>query len=180
MSRWSCGVYQRLSAPFLLYMDVSDDIPPPQIVQLEAGAQAVINGALLTAREGCSFEVGSGAFVLTGPALRGGRPAIRNPRDELYFSLLEAGTNPDRFAEARFRLFHLLAEVVEQDRTHQAQRECAMCAAALMAGDTAEAVRCAARIASDRYEAPRGGRPLSLPSFGLRRKIAAASLRSQP
>jgi hypothetical protein len=102
----------------------------------------------------CILEVGSGAFVLTGPALWREQSALRNPREELYFSMLDAGTNPDRFSEARFRLFHLLGQVVAQERTHKAQRECALCAAALIAGNVEEAIRSAARIATDGLEKP--------------------------
>ncbi len=76
---------------------------------------------------------------------------MRNPREELYFSLLDASTNTKRFAAERFRLFTLLSQIVAQERTHEAQEECALCAAALLSGDTEEATRSAARLASNRY-----------------------------
>jgi len=120
----------------------------PQTVHLAAGAQAVINGALVTAVEPCTLQVGSGAYVLTGRGLWRERQALRNPRDELYFSLLECAADQERFHSERFRLFRLLGEVVAQDRTHEAQRECAMCAAAIMGSDGEEAVESAARLAS--------------------------------
>ncbi|MEM7665478.1 MAG: hypothetical protein AAF250_06435 [Pseudomonadota bacterium] len=155
-------------------MDRSEDIPQPQLVTLDAGAQAVINGALVTAIGPCRFEVGSGVFVLTGNALHRGKGSLRNPREELYFSMLEASAGPERFAEARLRLFRLLAEVVAQDRTHQGQRECALCAAALMAGKASDAVRSAARIAADRQYLPRGGRAPSFRDTDLLSKAASA------
>lgn len=126
--------------------------PHTQTVHLAAGSQAVINGALVSAREACTLEVGSGAYVLTGRGMwaprRGEQQAVRNPRDELYFSLLDCSADAERFGEERFRLFGLLGEVVAQDRTHEGQRECAQCAAALMAGDARAAVQSAARMAS--------------------------------
>ncbi len=117
----------------------------------------MINGALVTATGPCEFEVGAGSFVVTGRALDRPPHSLRNPREELYFSTLEAGTDGERFAEARFRLFGLLAQVVGQDRSYHGQRECAALAAAIMAADPSEAVRCASRLASERFdEGPRG------------------------
>lgn len=140
-------------------MEEPTDNPLPQTITLAAGAQAVINGALVTAKGSCELEIGAGSFVVTGRALDRMPTPLRNPREELYFSILEASTDDERFVEARFRLFSLLAQVVQHDRTYQGQRECAACAAALMAGNAAEAVRCAARLASERFdEGPRGSR----------------------
>ncbi|MEM6856700.1 MAG: hypothetical protein AAF559_02425 [Pseudomonadota bacterium] len=123
--------------------------PIPQTVQLASGAQAVINGALVTAKGECTLEVGPGAYVLTGRALWPTRAGLQNPADELYFSLLDCSPDEDRFAAERFRLFGLLGEVVAHDRSHEGQRECAQCAAALMAGDRTAAVQSAARMASN-------------------------------
>ena len=123
--------------------------PSPHIVQLTSGAQAVINGALVTAKGDCTLEVGAGAYVLTGRALWPTRSAIQNPADELYFSLLDCSADEERFAAERFRLFGLLGEVVAHDRSYECQRECAQCAAALMAGDCAAAVQSAGRMASN-------------------------------
>ncbi|MEE4289956.1 MAG: hypothetical protein V2J14_11335 [Erythrobacter sp.] len=125
---------------------------PPQTIELAAGAQAVINGALVTAREACTLEVGSGASVLTGRALWPSRRRLHSPSDELYFSLLDCSADPVRFAAERFRLYGLLGEVVAQDRSHEGQRECSLCAAALMAGDARGAVESAARMASTALE----------------------------
>ena len=125
-----------------------DPTQTPRAVRLEAGAQAVINGALVTARTACDFEVGSGAYVLAGRSLWRGRGATCNPHQSLYFALLEAGVNDTVFAEERFRLFNLLAQIVTHDRTHEAQRECSLCAAALISGDAKEAIASAARLAS--------------------------------
>ncbi|MDJ0978378.1 MAG: hypothetical protein QNI87_07565 [Erythrobacter sp.] len=136
----------------------SDSAPPyVQTVHLAPGGQAVINGALVCAREACTLEVGSGAFVLTGPALGPARDSLCNPRDELYFSLLDCGADEDRFAAERFRLFELIGGVLGQDRGHETQRECGQCAAALMAGDVKAAVESAARMASATldYDRPR-------------------------
>ncbi|MEL6528875.1 MAG: hypothetical protein AAGK01_01965 [Pseudomonadota bacterium] len=138
-------------------MDDANNDPAPHHIRLSAGSQAVINGALVTAMGPCELEVGAGSFVVTGRALDGSTATIRNPREELYFSMLEASIDDSRFIAARFRLFSLLAQVVAQDRTYQGQRECAACAASIMAGEKEKAVRFAARLASDRFgESPRG------------------------
>jgi len=124
----------------------------PHIVNLAAGGQAVINGALVTATEACRIQVGSGAFVLTGRALWRSRNGLRNPREELYFSMLDAAISDARFEAERFRLFALLSQVVAQDRTHQGQAECTLCARALLAGNSDEAVESAARLAAEAIE----------------------------
>jgi hypothetical protein len=125
-----------------------DSLSRTRIVHLAAGAQAVINGALVCAREACTLEVGSGAYVLTGRPLWPSRDALRNPCDELYFSLLDCSADETRFLSERFRLFGLLSEVVARDRSYDGQRECSQCAAALMTGDRHAAVESAARMAS--------------------------------
>lgn len=133
-------------------MEPRDLEDAPQRISLEKGGQVYVNGAVVTAREACSLEVGSGAFVMTGSALARDPGRLRNPREELYFSILDVGTDPVRFSEARFRLFRLLSHVVAEDRTHYGQQECANCAAALLAGKVDEAAQSAARIASMRLE----------------------------
>lgn len=124
----------------------------PQSVHLAAGAQAVVNGALVTAKTDCELEVGSGAVVFTGRALWRTRDAAHHPSEELYFSLLEASANPKRFENERYRLFRLLSQVVAQERTHEAQRECTLCASALLAGNAEDATQSASRLASERLE----------------------------
>lgn len=133
-------------------MDHEPGNAPVQIVHLAAGAQAVINGALVTAKGDCEIEVGSGAVVFTGRALWRERDAARNPSEELYFSLLEASAEPGRFAAERYRLFRLLSQVVARERTHEAQRECTFCASALLAGNAEDATKSAGRLASARLE----------------------------
>jgi flagellar biosynthesis regulator FlbT len=135
------------SLPFSdVIMDTSETPPAPQKITLQAGAQAVINGALVTATQACTLEVGSGAFVLTGRGLWREREALRHPHEELYFSMLEAGSSPERFHDAQRRLFNLLSQVVAQSPSHIAQKECAVCAAALMSGDARAASASAARL----------------------------------
>lgn len=121
----------------------------PQTVELEAGAQCVINGALVTARTPCVLDVGSGGCVIAGRALWRPQKRSNSPHEELYFAVLDAGADAEAFAEARYRLFALLAQVVTYDRTHEAQRECACCASALNAGDIQDAIASAARLVSD-------------------------------
>ena len=98
------------------------DEPPtpsrPHSVYLEAGAQAVINGALVTAVEPCRFEVGAGAHVFSGRALWRDRSSGRSPHQELYFAVLEAAVGEGKLLEARFRLFQLLGHVVTAKREH--------------------------------------------------------------
>ncbi|MEL6486479.1 MAG: hypothetical protein AAFQ13_04950 [Pseudomonadota bacterium] len=103
----------------------------------------------MTAKGDCTLEVGAGAYVLTGRALWPTRSGLHNPADELYFSVLDCSPDEERFAAERFRLFGLLGEVVAHDRSYEGQRECAQCAAALMAGDRTAAVQSAARMASN-------------------------------
>ena len=143
----------------------------PQIVHLARGGQAVINGALVTASEHCTLEVGSGAFVLTGRALWRNRGEVRNPREELYFSMIDAATSETRFEAAKFRLFSLLSQVVAQDRTHQGQKECSFCAAALLSGRAEEAVQSAARLAADNLAQRHG-----LPGQPMEKRARARSL----
>ncbi len=133
-------------------MNGSEDHLAPKKVSLAEGSQAVINGALVTAVTACELEVGAGTFVLTGSSLAQSGRLLRNPREELYFSTLEVCADEGRFADARFRLFEVLAQVVASDSTYQGQRECAAFAAAVMTGESDAAVRCAARLASDRLE----------------------------
>jgi hypothetical protein len=117
---------------------------------LAQGEQAVVNGAMVTASTACTLEVGSGAFVLTGRSLWKDHDPLRNPSEELYFSLLDASVSAEHFENERFRLFALLAQVVLQQRTHEAQQECALCASALIAGNAEDATGSAARLASGR------------------------------
>ncbi len=131
-------------------MEMQKPTLSPQTISLEAGSQVIINGAIVTANSDCTIEVGSGAFVLTGRALWRGRDTVSSPPEELYFSILDVSADPARFAEERFRFFMLLSQIVAQDRTHKAQKECSLCAAALLADDIEEATRSAARMASDR------------------------------
>ena len=157
--------------------------PPhrPQTVDLARGGQAVINGALVTASQACTLEVGSGAFVLTGRALWRGRDGLRNPREELYFSMMDAATSDARFESERFRLFALLSQVVAQDRTHQGQKECALCASALLAGKADDAVRSAARLAADQVETRRsaaGRRVPGQPSASRQRRDGSDAFHS--
>lgn len=120
----------------------------PHQVHLEAGAQAVINGALVTALEPCRFEVGSGAYVFTGRSLWRDRSSGLCPCQQLYFAVLEAAVGERDLAEARLRLFQLLGHVVTATRTLEGQRECSRFASALIDGNIDEVVSCAARLAA--------------------------------
>ncbi len=142
-------------------MTNADPVHKPHTINLTRGGQAVINGAVVTASAACTIEVGSGAFVLTGRSLWKDRDPKHNPREELYFSIIDASTDTARFEGERFRLFTLLSQVVAQCRTHQGQQECALCASALISGNTDEAIRSAARLASERLESE-ANTPISL------------------
>ena len=115
---------------------------------LADGDRAVINGALMTARGACELEIDSTAFVLAGPALHHGANALRNPREELYFSMIHASTNSTRFVEERFRLFTLLSQIIAQEPSEEVQSECAKCSVALIVLDMEVAIRSASRLAS--------------------------------
>ncbi len=128
-------------------MPIQEPAPAPKTISLAAGAQAVINGALVTAQRACQLEVGSGAYVLTGRALWRSQRERSSSADALYYATLEACTTPQAFELGRFQLFAALSEVVAQDRTHQSQKECAACAAALVAGDAEAALASARRLA---------------------------------
>lgn len=149
--------------------------PDNQTVHLVPGAQVVINGALVTARDACALEVGSDAFVLTGRAASHDDASMRNPRDELYFSLLDCSADEARFTQERFRLYRLLGEVVAQDRTYEAQRECSQCAAALMAGDARAAVESAGRLAAERLGETPEPAPRPLPSAHVPNRVPITS-----
>lgn len=153
--------------------------PPsqPQVLNLAPGGQAVINGALITAQNACSIDVGSGAYVFSGRTLW--RDDLRNPHEELYFSVLEASRTADRFAEEQFRLFALLSQVVTQDRSHDAQKECALCASALLTGKREDATRSAARLASLRLDR-KGGRPHAVPGRRAEKREAIAPVMNEP
>ncbi|WFL78748.1 hypothetical protein P7228_06705 [Altererythrobacter arenosus] len=122
-------------------------IPPPlpSEVRLDTGAQAVVNGALVTAVTPCWFEVGSGGFVLTGRGLWPDRPAVELTR-ELYLLLIEASLAENGLEARRKPLFDLLGRAVAQMRTHEAQSECSLCAAAILSGDLDAALGSARRL----------------------------------
>ncbi|MBV7265658.1 flagellar biosynthesis repressor FlbT [Erythrobacter ani] len=128
------------------------ELPKPKTIELQAGAQAVVNGALVTARSPCILDIGSGACVLAGRALWREYGTESSPHEELYFAVLEAAADPESFAAAQYSLFTLLAQVVTFDRTHASQLECAFCASALIAGQTKDAVASAARLATRHVE----------------------------
>lgn len=144
----------------------------PHTVNLAKGAQAVINGALVTASTACTIEVGSGAFVLTDRSLWRDRPPLRNPREELYFSMIEASRHAGRFLEERFRMFTLLSQVVAQDADHDCQIECARCAHALITEDRDAAMRSAARLASERLACVPLCSPAPAPSLSPRQSAS--------
>ena len=119
--------------------------PQPFELHLAAGAQAIINAALVTARGPCLLQVGSGAHVLHGQGLRPVGSAKLIAR-ELYYSLLKAKAGGEPSGEALGSYFALLGQMVAQMRTHEAQVECARCAAALTSGDLDAAIRSVRRL----------------------------------
>lgn len=124
--------------------------PALQQCALAAGAQAVINGALVTAKSDCALEVYPGAYIFTGRSLSAG--SVRNPHQELYFSLTEVADSAEEFAKERLRLFALLSQVVLQDGDRETQEECSRCAAAMLVDDRESAAKCAAQLASMRLD----------------------------
>ena len=108
--------------------------PEPRELCLERGAQAVINGALVTALEPCRLEIGSGAHVLAGRSLWRERSADDLAR-ELYLLLLEAGMTGDGMRLQQDALFDLLGRLVAQLRSHSAQVQISRCALAIRSGD---------------------------------------------
>lgn len=119
--------------------------PQPTELHLAAGAQAVINAALVTARGPCLLQVGSGAHVLHGRSLWRNDSARLIAR-ELYYSLLKAQAEGEDLGMTHGRYFALLGQIVAQMRTHEAQVECARCAASLMGGDFEAAIRSVRRL----------------------------------
>lgn len=128
-------------------MKSDDPSLPPQTVPLARGGQVVINGALITAQEACTLDVASGAYVLTSMTRLRDRKSLRNPREELYFSIIEVADDPARFADEQFRLFILLSQVAAQEPGPVAQKECSLCATALLTGNASDAKRSASRLA---------------------------------
>lgn len=126
-------------------MGINVPPPPPRQMVLNAGSQLIVNGALVTVLDPCRLELGSGAVVLSGREVARGKSGA-DPTRELYFALLKASETPNGVADDRYHLFHLLAKVVARYRTHAAQRECALCAAALISGDHKAAIGSARRL----------------------------------
>ncbi len=141
------------------------DTYEPRRIGLAPGAQVVINGALVTARGPCEIEVGSGAVVMSGDTFGAKSSSRVDPAAEFYLALLNASANPERFTSDRDMLFAMLGKVVAHHRTHWAQEECALCAAAIIAGESEPALASARRMAS-------GRRPGSSASRFVKRSVA--------
>lgn len=137
--------------------------PPPRTIVLNAGSQLIVNGALVTALDPCRLELGSGAVVLSGQ--EGARDAYGpDPTCELYFALLRASERSGGVSDERYHLFRILAKVVAQYRSHAAQRECALCASALISGDHKAAIGSARRL-HDFHQDRRLGEMPSQPDY---------------
>lgn len=117
----------------------------PRKLVLDAGSQLIVNGALVTALDPCRLELGSGSFVLSGTEASR-RKSDADPTRELYFALLKASEQENGMVEQRYHLFQLLAKVVARYRTHAAQRECTLCASALISADHKAAIASARRL----------------------------------
>lgn len=141
--------------------------PQPTELQLAAGAQAVINAALVTARGPCLLQVGSGAHVLHGRSLWRTDSAKLIAR-ELYYRLLQAQSAGEDLRKTHGSYFALLGQIVAQMRTHEAQVECARCAAALTGGDYDTAIKSVRRLS------------VSLPTVGVEGTRRLAAQRAPP
>ncbi len=121
-----------------------------RIVTLSAGEQAVINGALIRVHDACTFDVGAGATIVLQGKMQQGKNGLRNPAEELYFSVLDCANDVIRFANARPRLFKMLSEVILREPDQDAQHECSECAAALAASNIEGVKRSATRLLAGR------------------------------
>lgn len=118
-----------------------------QTINVPAGGQVVVNGALITLAQACSITIAPGAYALAGSKLDQARVSTRNPSEELYFSLLEIEAAGPRSDDQRVRLFGLLSEVAAKNGEMGLQSDCTACAAALMMGNLADATSIASQIA---------------------------------
>ncbi|UAB78527.1 hypothetical protein INR77_01975 [Erythrobacter sp. SCSIO 43205] len=125
---------------------VPDPVPMLHTLALKAGEQAVINGALVTAKSDCGFEICHSAAVFTGRRISATR--AREPHIELYLSLSQVAHSELRFADARLRLFGLLSQIILEDDAPEIAEEIRKCTLALIGGKRAEAKRSAGAIAA--------------------------------
>ena len=133
----------------------------PKTLNLAPGAQAVINGAIVTAAESCRLNVEPGAFVLVSGLPTPERAKVHDARQELYLSLLDLIRRPRADDEETIRLFRLLSDVAAQGTDQEAKQDCMTCCSALMAGRLVEASRPAARLASSSLAAAKRKTPLA-------------------
>lgn len=129
-------------------MEPNEKSFPARRIHLETGAQAVINGALVTASAPCWLELSPGAHVFTGRKAERPTGSPQSAYSDLYFALLAASAETEEVQASRYRLMDLLGEVVMQERKPQGQRECSRCAAAINAGQLHVAVESARRLAA--------------------------------
>ncbi len=102
-------------------MDLSQDPSPAHTIPLQAGEQVVINGALVTATGPCELQVSPGAYLFTGRDREPRADTLQSAHSTLYFGLLAAYADPERFDTARYSLFEMLGEVVMEERQAKAQ-----------------------------------------------------------
>lgn len=120
----------------------------PQRIDLGNGCQAIINGALVTAEGDCTIIVSPGAYVVAAQEKAGQASSSRNPREELYFSLIEAGACVSIAERDRVRLFRLLSQIASQPVSVEDEKDCRSCCTAMMESRLADALVYAARLAS--------------------------------
>jgi len=137
-------------------------------LNLLAGEQAFINGALITAIAPVHLQVGSGAFVQRERP-KAGRSREYAPARELYYRTLltEAAGWPNRNHHAQ--LFALLGRCVLHFRTRESQEHCSDYAAALVSAGYDKALAAAHALAlSDRIVSTEHG---CAPTIGVRTRI---------
>ncbi|EAQ28435.1 hypothetical protein NAP1_12588 [Erythrobacter sp. NAP1] len=120
----------------------------PERIDLGSGHQAVINGALVTADGPCTLIVNAGAMVIAQIEDAKTDRSSRNPREELYFSLIEKGASPYLAEEDQVRCFTLLSEIASRPISAEDEHDCRSCCTAMMESRLTDALVYAARLAS--------------------------------
>jgi len=115
-------------------------------IALDAGEQAVINGALITADQACIIRVADCAAVLTARALWRS-DGTEKPGHTLYYATMLAINDGDLEPSTKKELLGLLGRVVIHSRTRNTQEHCAKFAAAISSSDSEGALNVARLLA---------------------------------
>ena len=118
---------------------------------MSAGEQAVINGALVTAKAPLQLRIGGGASVVRGarqlPPRQKQAAGYSLPAATLYYETLHFCAQQSPPPQQQKRLFQILGECVLQMRTRDAQILCSGYASAMRTGNFDHAQSAASGLA---------------------------------